>query len=264
MSVPYEYETAYEPPESPEQTPPHSPQEHLERLLRRALNSFDLPDETIRRLDSALAYDSSLHSAHHSAGLHRETYRHTWLLADAGALTLWELVHNTGPGHHAQHELYADEEEAGVATSRLPLPPDTPAGACEQPVVLQLPVEYEPRHTYVPDDSADHARRLLRRAENTMDAGRPGEDIERLLRSAFAHQITQAFGRPRLAGEARLCFSLYEHAFLLFDGSELSLWEVEHTVTPDKRHRCEVYASEDSARAAMEQRARSIPRQRTK
>ncbi|MEU5999660.1 MULTISPECIES: DUF6227 family protein [unclassified Streptomyces] len=263
MSVPYEYETAYEP-QSAEQESSHSPQEHLERLLRRALNSFDLPDETIGRLDSALAYDSSLHSAHHSAGLHRETYRHTWLLADAGSLTLWELVHNTGPGSHAQHELYADEEEAGVATSRLPLPPDTPATACDQPVVLQLSVADEPRHTYVPDDSADHARRLLRRAENSVSEGRPAEDIERLLRSAFAHQITQAFGRPCLAGEARLCFSLYEHAFLLFDGSELSLWEVEHTVTPDKRHRCEVYVSEEAARAAMEQRARSVPQQRTK
>ena len=265
MSVPYEYETAYEPSESPEQESPQSPQEHLERLLGRALNSFDLPDEAIRRLDSALAYDSSLHSAHHSAGLHRETYRHTWLLADASAVTLWELVHNTGPGSPAQYEVYADEEEAGVATSRLPLPPDTPA-ACEQPVVLQLPAADEPRHTYVPDDSADHGRRLLRRAENPTgpgDTGRPGKEVERLLRSAFAHQITQAFGRPCLAGEARFCFSLYEHAFLLFDGSELSLWEVEHTVTPDKRHMCEVYVTEDAAREAMERRARSIPRQRS-
>lgn len=268
MSVPYEYETAYEPqsePQSAERKSPHSPQEHLERLLRRALNSFDLPDETIGRLDSALAYDSSLHSAHHSAGLHRETYRHTWLLADASTLTLWELVHNTSPGSHAQYELYADEEEAGVATSRLPLPPDTPAAVCEQPVMLPLSVtDDEPRHTYVPDDSADHARRLLRRAENSVGEGRPAEETERLLRSAFAHQITQAFGRPCLVGEARLRFSLYEHAFLLFDGSELSLWEVEHTVTPDKRHRCEVYASEEAARAAMEHRARNIPQQRTK
>ncbi|MGW5738790.1 MULTISPECIES: DUF6227 family protein [Streptomyces] len=263
MSVPYEYETAYEP-QAAEQGPAHSPQEHLERLLRRAMNSFDLPDETTALLDTALAYDSSLHSAHHSAGMHRETYRHTWLLADAGALTLWELVHNTGPGSHPQYEVYADEEEAGVATSRLPLPPDTLATACEQPVVLHLPVADEPRHTYAPDDSADHGRRLLRRAENSVAEGRPGEDLERLLRSAFAHQITQAFGRPCLAGEARLCFSLYEHAFLLFDGSELSLWEVEHTVTPDKRHRCEVYVTEEAARAAMEQRARSVPQQRTK
>lgn len=253
MSVPYE--TAYEPPESPET---HSPEEHLERLLGRALNSFDLPDEVLRRLGSALAHNSSLHSAHHSAGLHRETYRHTWLLADASVLTLWELVYNTAPGSEPTHEVYADEEDAGVATSRLPLPPDPPV--CGRPVVLQLPADPGPRHTYVPDDdSADHARRLLRRAENP-EGDRPGEDVARLLRSAIAHQITQAFGRPRLSGEARLSFSLYEHAFLLVDGDEVSLWEVEHTVTPDGRHRCEVYATEEAARAAMERRAREAAR----
>ncbi|MFI8928695.1 DUF6227 family protein [Streptomyces sp. NPDC053474] len=252
MSVPYE--TAYEPPESPE---PLTPEEHLERLLSRALNSFDLPDDTVRRLERSLAYDSSLHSAHHSAGLHRETYRHTWLLADGSALTLWELVHNTGPDSQAQYELYLDEEEAGVATARLPLPPDTPAG--DLPVVLQLTAAHEPRHTYVPDDSADHARRLLRRAENPASVDRPGEDMARLLRAAFAHQITQAFGRSGLTGEARLGFSLYEHAFLLFDGSEVSLWEVEHTATTDGRHMCEVYVSERAARAAMERRARAFP-----
>ncbi|MFD9881588.1 DUF6227 family protein [Streptomyces alboflavus] len=257
MSVPYE--TAYEPPESPE---PASPEEHLERLLSRALNSFDLPDEAIRRLERALAYDSSLHSAHHSAGLHRETYRHTWLLADGQALTLWELAHNTGPGSHAQYELYLDEEEAGVATARLPLPPDTPAS--DLPVLLQMAPPPEPRHTYVPDDSADHARRLLRRAENPAGADRPGDDMARLLRSAFAHQITQAFGRTGLSGEPRLGFSLYEHAFLLFDGSEVSLWEVEHTATTDGRHMCEVYTSERAARSAMARRARTYPATRSR
>ncbi|MEU1024074.1 MULTISPECIES: DUF6227 family protein [unclassified Streptomyces] len=245
MSVPYD--TAYEPPESPD---PHSPEEHLERLLGRALNSFDLPDEVLARLDSALAHDSALHSAHHSAGLHRETYRHTWLLADASVLTLWELVHNTSPGSAPTYELYADEEEAGVATSRLPLPPDPPDRG--RPLPLQMPADPAPRHTYVSDDSADHARRLLRRAEN---ADRPGEDVARLLRSAFAHQITQAFGRPAPTGGARPGFALYEHAFLLFDGGEVSLWEVEHTLTPDGRHMCEVYATQEAARAAMERRA---------
>ncbi|MFD9464333.1 DUF6227 family protein [Streptomyces sp. NPDC060027] len=245
MSVPYET-AAYEPPESPE-----SPEEHLARLLGRTLNSFELPDETIRRLDCALAHDSSLHSAHHSAGLHRETYRHTWLLADGSAVTLWELVHNTAPGREAQHEVYVDEEELRAATARLPLPPDAPD--FELPVFVQLSAIPEPRHTYVPDDSADHARRLLRRAENP---DRPGADLTTLLlREAFAHQITQAFGRPCRAGQAGLCFSLYEHAFLLRDGQEISLWEVEHTATPDRRHMCEVYASEDAARDAMERRA---------
>ncbi|MFF4291558.1 DUF6227 family protein, partial [Streptomyces sp. NPDC001633] len=143
MSVPYET-AAYEPAESPE-----SPEEHLARLLGRALNSFELPDEAIRQLDCALAHDSSLHSAHHSAGLHRETYRHTWLLADGSAVTLWELVHNTVPGSDPQHEVYVDEEELRAATARLPLPPDAPD--FELPVTVQLSPIPTPRHAYVPD-----------------------------------------------------------------------------------------------------------------
>ncbi len=248
MSVPYET-AAYEPPESPE-----SPDEHLARLLGRALNSFELPDETTGRLDCSLAYDGSLHSAHHSAGLHRETYWHTWLLSDGSAVTLWELVHNTGPGGHLEHEVYVDEEELRTATARLPLSADAPD--FELPVLVQPSPVSEPRHAYAPDDSADHARRLLRRAENP---DRPGTDLTALLLgSAFAHEIVQAFGRPCRAGQAGLCFSLYEHAFLLRDGQELSLWEVEHTATPDGRHMCEVYATEEAARDAMERRAATL------
>ncbi|MEV5953695.1 DUF6227 family protein [Streptomyces sp. NPDC051987] len=243
MSVPYGT-AAYEPAESPE-----SPEEHLARLLGRALNSFELPDEAVRQLDCALAHDSSLHSAHHSAGLHRETYRHTWLLADGSAVTLWELVHNTAPGSEPQHEVYVDEEELRAATSRLPLPPETPD--FELPVMVTLAPVPEPRHLYVPDDSADHARRLLRRAENP---DRPDARTAEVLSTAFAHQITQAFGRPGRAGRPGPAFSLYEHAFLLRDGRELSLWEVEHTATPDGRHMCEVYPTEDAARDAMERR----------
>ncbi|MDQ0991437.1 DUF6227 family protein [Streptomyces sp. V3I7] len=244
MSVPYET-AEHEPAESPE-----SPEEHLARLLGRALNSFELPDEVIRQLDCALAHDSSLHSAHHSAGLHRETYRHTWLLHDGSAVTLWELVHNTAPGSDPQHEVYVDEEELRTATGRLPLPPETPD--FELPVLVQLSPIPEPRHMYVPDGSADHARRLLRRAEN---ADRPDAETTALLATALAHQITQAFGRPGRTARPGLSFSLYEHAFLLRDGRELSLWEVEHTATPDGRHMCEVYASEDAAREAMDRRA---------
>ncbi|MEU6476088.1 DUF6227 family protein [Streptomyces sp. NPDC047017] len=251
MSVPYET-AAYEPRESPE-----SPEEHLARLLGRALNSFELPDETIRRLDCALAHDGSLHSAHHSAGLHRETYRHTWLLADGSALTLWELVHNTTPGGEPQHELYLDEEEVRTATGRLPFPPDAPAPDAdfELPVLVHLSPAPETRPAYATAGAADHARRLLRRAENT---DRPDADVAALLEKASGHRITQAFGRPCRAGRAGLGFSLYEHAFLLNDGAETSLWEVEHTATPDGRHMCEVYASEEAAREAMERRAAQL------
>ncbi|MER6064498.1 DUF6227 family protein [Streptomyces sp. NPDC001792] len=244
MSVPYET-AAYEPAESPE-----SPEEHLERLLGRALNSLELPDEVIRQLDCALVHDSSLHSAYHSAGLHRETYRHTWLLADGSAVTLWELVHNPTPGGAPVSEVYVDEEELQTATARLGMPPETPE--FELPALMRLWAIPEPRHMFASEDSADHARRLLRRAENP---DRPDAQTAELLATATAHEITQAFGRPGRAGRAGLSYALYEHAFLLPDGSQVSLWEVEHTATPDGRHMCEVYMSQDAARDAMERRA---------
>jgi hypothetical protein len=269
---------------------------HLERLLGRALNSFDLPDAVIERLDSALAHASSMRSSHHSAGLHRETYRHTYLLADSTALTLWELVHNTGRDGAEQHELYTDEHEVRLAASRLrrpggavgtgkaavpstdPLDPTADSdslfesrfepglGGSLDPSfesdlaadlellsgLLTAPLTPLPR-VYHPDNSADHARRVLRRAENT---DRPGEEIAGPLRAAFAHQITQVFGRHGHVEGKDAGFTLYEHAFLLLDGTETSLWEVEHTATPDGRHMCEVYAAQSAAREAMELRAR--------
>ncbi|WP_351233632.1 DUF6227 family protein [Streptomyces sp. NPDC002133] len=255
---------------------------HLERLLGRALNSFDLPDTTVERLESALAHASSLHSSHHSAALHRTTYRHAYLLADGSAVTLWELVHNSGRDGAEQHELYAEEGEARLAASRLRARhPERPDRAQTDGLAALLDAEpgsdpglepepdleadlellgrllatppAAPARTYVPDNSPDHARRLLRRAENP---DRPGEDTARLLRSAFAHHIGQAFGRQCPIDDRGSGFTLYEHAFLLLDGTELSLWEVEHTATPDGRHMCEVYADERTARGAMELRAR--------
>src|SRR6478736_4601366 len=58
--------------------PYETTEQHLDRLLRRALNSFDLPDCTVEQLGTALTHSSSLHSSHHSSVLHRETYRHTY------------------------------------------------------------------------------------------------------------------------------------------------------------------------------------------
>ncbi|UUN27392.1 DUF6227 family protein [Streptomyces sp. FIT100] len=264
--------------------PYETTESHLDRLLGRALNSFDLPDTTVDRLGTALTHASSLHSSHHSAALHRTTYRHTYLLADGSSVTLWELVHDSGRDGAECHELYAEEAEARLAASRLRgsrperlgtvLAPGLAAGTGpdtgfdagfdadlddELDAGLELagrllatpPVA--PARAYVPDDSADHARRLLRRAENP---DRPGEETARRLRSAFAHHISQALGRPCPGDGRDAGFTLYEHAFLLLDGTELSLWEVEHTATPDGRHMCEVYADERTARGAMELRAR--------
>jgi hypothetical protein len=251
--------------------PYETPETHLERLMGRALNSFDLPDATIERLESALAHASSLHSSHHSAAMHRATYRHAYLLSDGSSVILWELVHNTRRDGAEQHELYTLESEVRLAASRLPagFPGFAgPAGADADPdagldadlnadlelltSLMAAPPAPLPR-MYVPEDSADHARRVLRRAEN---ADRPGEETARLLRAAFAHHITQVFGRQCRVEGKDAGFTLYEHAFLLLDGTETSLWEVEHTATPDGRHMCEVYAAEHTAREAMELRAR--------
>ncbi|WP_353943122.1 DUF6227 family protein [Streptomyces sp. HUAS MG91] len=328
MSVPYDEESGH-----PYDAPSHrSPEEHLARLLGRSINSFELPDETLEGIDRALAYDSSLHSAHHSAGLHRETYRHTWLLVDGSPLTLWELVHNTGRDGVTQHEVYVTADEVHLATGRLPMPPEAAPGFdldvsvaaetftaftgpeaadphelpeltdfadfteltelsdiseftgltgitglagfgefaefaefspfAEFPEVLdspaahvQLPPVPPQRPAFGPadpDSSVDHARRLLRRAENPEVETRPGPGTARLLREACAHQITQAFGCRLSPG-----FSLYEHAFLLRDGCEVSLWEVEHTATPDGSHMCEVYLTQEAARAAIDRRVAS-------
>ncbi|MEU5401060.1 DUF6227 family protein [Streptomyces sp. NPDC005963] len=301
---------------------PHETTEsHIARLLGRALNSFELPDATVERLDSALAHASSLHSSHHSGTLDRATYRHVYLLSDGSDLVLWELVHSSGPTGAEQHELYEEEAEVRLAASRLPA--GFPGFADDEATDPHHTTEFDPHHPdaqsaasfgsatsseaaglleaiadleaaqlmgptkpggdgppldhsgidadfallarllaappaplprmYVPDNSADHARRVLRRAENV---DRPGEETAQVLRSAFAHHITQVFGQQCLMAGKDAGFALYEHAFLLFDGTELSLWEVEHTLTPDGRHMCEVYGSEHRAREAMEHRSR--------
>ncbi|MET9916872.1 DUF6227 family protein [Streptomyces sp. NPDC059605] len=252
--------------------PYETTEQHLDRLMRRALNSFDLPDSTVERLGTALAHSSSLHSSHHSSVLHREIHRHAYLLSDGTALTLWELVHSgprgatglrTGPvpydlGHH---ELYDDEADVRLAAARLSgsfgeAPMFGDEGSQTDLEVLTFLMTAPPAplpRTYAPDNSADHARRVLRRAENS-DV--PGEETAGLLRAAFAHHITQVFGRQCRVDGRNAGFTLYEHAFLLLDGSETSLWEVEHTATPDGRHMCEVYSDEATARGAMESRTR--------
>ncbi|MFJ8753456.1 DUF6227 family protein [Streptomyces sp. NPDC102441] len=243
--------------------PCETTEQHLERLLRCALNSFDLSDSTVDRLGTALAHSSALHSSHHSAVLHRETYRHTYLLSDGTALTLWEVVHGGGRDIPAprRHELYDDEGDAQIAAARLAGSFwDTPALGDDSmredlealTLLMTVPPAPLPR-VYAPDNSADHARRVLRRAEN---GDRPGDATAGLLRAAFAHHITQVFGRQYHVDGRDAGFTLYEHAFLLLDGSETSLWEVEHTATPDGRHMCEVYDDEQTARLAMEDRTR--------
>ncbi|MFJ3198915.1 DUF6227 family protein [Streptomyces sp. NPDC086989] len=248
---------------------------HLERLLGRALNSFDLPDRLVERLGTALAHSSSLHTTHRSpaAGAWRETHRHTYLLSDGGSASLWELAYRLEGDRTIRHEVFVSKAEASLAVARLfgeaPAEPafdpaldpvlaaveeqaDDDAAALSALFAAAPPAQRQ--REYAVEESADHARRVLRRAENP---DRPGERTALLLRSAYAHQITQAFGTRHCMADGRGAgFSLYEHSFVLLDGSELSLWEVEHTATPDGRHMCEVYESEVAARGAMELRAR--------
>jgi hypothetical protein len=229
---------------------------HIRQLVGRSLNSFDLSRELLERLDSALAHSSSLSSAHHTKGRHRETYRHTFLLSDGSALTLWEVVHTTDREGTSLHELYTAEADAALAAQlsgvEAVLDPADFDGYAPTGGVLAAPASALPR-LYVPDNSPDHARRLLRRAEN---ADRPDERVGHLLRTAFAHHIAQVFGHRCHVDDTDAGFMLYEHAFLLLDGTEISLWEVEHTATPDGRHMCEVYTEEGAARAALESRSR--------
>ncbi|GAA3234361.1 DUF6227 family protein [Streptomyces lavendulae] len=244
---------------------------HLDRLLGRALNSFDLPDPLVERLGTALAHSSSLYTTHHSpsAGLWRETHRHTYLLADGAAVSLWELAYRLKGDRSTRCEVYPDKDGLRLAVARIfgetpsdgalsPLGEGAGEDGAERDLALLgslFAASPQERHReYTVEQSADHARRVLRRAEN---ADRPGERVATLLRSAYAHQITQAFGgRQCLADGRDAGFSLYEHSFVLLDGTELSLWEVEHTATPDGRHMCEVYESEAAARGAMELRTR--------
>ncbi|KJK52950.1 DUF6227 family protein [Streptomyces sp. NRRL F-4428] len=243
---------------------------HLDRLLGRALNSFDLPDRLVERLATALAHSSSLCTTHHNpaAGVWRETRRHTYLLADGGSVSLWELSYRLEGDRAERHEVFAGKGEMCLAVARLfgeaaaeaaPGPPPLPGGEEHDGpgafgALFTAKGPSARYREYAVQESADHARRVLRRAENR---DRPGEGVAALLRAAYAHHITQAFGARQFLPDGRGAgFNLYEHAFVLLDGSELSLWEVEHTATPDGRHMCEVYESEAAARGAMELRAR--------
>ncbi|CAL9387318.1 hypothetical protein SUDANB171_01181 [Streptomyces sp. enrichment culture] len=119
-----------------------------------------------------------------------------------------------------------------------------------------LDIEVPAPRGYPGQDSSRHARRLLGRAEN---ADRPGEDILRLLLGARGYGI-ERLPEPRSAvpGERRRWCSVYEHAFLLADDSELCLYELEHDLTPDRRLVCEVYRDEVAAGRAARRHAHAL------
>lgn len=243
------------------------PAEHLDGLLARAQNGFEIDEAVLSRARDALMHQSELRSCRQcnepSGPVGYSTYRHIYLLPDGSSLLLWELEHNTGQDRRPLFELYADEDALALAERRVHERiggarwdelEGLPLWLPEQLLHAVAPVE-TPR-AYVADNSADHARRVLRRAENP---DRPGVATEQLLSTAFAHDIALAPKPRRRSGgpDATWC-RFYEHAFLLVGGDEIVLWELEHNLTADGRLVCEVYLDEVSAELAADRHARAL------
>lgn len=243
------------------------PAEQLDQLMARAENGREAALLLSAGVRSALMHYCGLQSCRHTKGpprrMNRRTYRHSFLLPDGRVQVLWELEHNAGPDGGAVHRaVFVDREDLTLAEWEV----DTAfGGSCAQPELLpELPepqasfAEAGPRagdgpfgeptdafrRAYTEGDSAEHAWRLLRRATN---AGAPGQDVRSRLRAAIAHDISIITRRSTLIAGRQISWSLYEHAFLLLDGSEVSLWEIDHTRTPSGDPVCEVFASQDAA-----------------
>ncbi|MGA5128670.1 DUF6227 family protein [Streptomyces olivoreticuli] len=245
-----------------------TPAEHVERLLDRAQNGFEIDEAVFTRLRTALMHQAELRSYRQrndeARPLRCNTYRHIFLLADGSSLLLYELEHDTGPDERFLYELYAHEDALDQAERRVHerigggIGPgneaeELPAWLAEELLLAMGPTQ--PRREYVSDASPDHARRLLRRAEN--EDG-PGEVVRELLQEALGHHIA-LITKPRRRGtgrDATWC-RFYEHAFLLEGGGELSLWELEHNMTADGRLVCEVYLDEAEAEVAADRHARA-------
>ncbi|SHL44475.1 DUF6227 family protein [Actinacidiphila paucisporea] len=244
-----------------------APADQLARLLERADNGA----AAARRLDAvrfALMHYCGLQSCRHTKGpprrMNRRTFRHSFLLPDGSVRVLWELEHDTGPDALTHRSVFTEQEGLtlaewevdtafGGSTGPQEMPYDARTGAprldraTEDVDALLAPgPENALRRAYTEGDSAEHARRLLRRAANT-GAGAPGSDVGIRLRAAIAHDISIVTRGTALVAGRHVSWSLYEHAFLLLDGSEVSLWEIDHTRTPSGDPVCEVYASQDAA-----------------
>lgn len=245
-----------------------TPAQHVRELLARAQNPFDITDDALTRLDTAVLCHVELHGWRQrnapAPSLRCSSYRHTFLLRDGSLLPLWELRYDHGSDGRTPHEVYEvyESAEALVRSERrvhqirdLPEQCEVPdsGGARSAPGLVPWADPPHGRRSYAGSDSPDHARRLLRRAEN---ADRPGDDVRQLLATARGHDILPV---PRPAAPAhawQVWCSVYEHAFLLADGSEISLYELEHELSGTGRLVCEVYLEETVADQAAHRRAR--------
>ncbi|MCZ7415752.1 MULTISPECIES: DUF6227 family protein [unclassified Streptomyces] len=243
-----------------------APGDHLALLIARARNPFDLSERLTVRLAAAVRCDVQLRSFRQHRNpppaLRCSTYQYTFTFADHSVLVLWELRHVMDTDGEVTCEVYPDFAALQEAESRVhqrmgdaaPEAGDPGAGpvaaggdgaACPPvPVHLAAPVS----HGYTEENSADHARRLLRRAVNP---DRPGARTRTLLDTAVGHHISRVAQRFGPAGPNAFC-SVYEHAFLLADGREVTLYELEHDFTTDGRLVCEVYADAETAGRAAQ------------
>jgi hypothetical protein len=242
-----------------------TPAEQLAGLLARACCDKAAVGE-LAALRAALMHHCGLQSCRHAKGpqrrLNRRTFRHSFLLPDGAVRVVWEFEHDTAPDARLRRTVFTGHEALALAEWEVDLafgepcgprePPFDPrAGAFPQPaedtldaLLVAGPPDGALHRAYPEGDSAEHARRLLRRAAN---AGAPGDEVRMRLRAAIAHEISIVSRRSTRVAGRQVSWSLYEHAFLLLDGTELSLWEIDHTRTPSGDPVCEVYTSRDAA-----------------
>lgn len=240
-----------------------TPAVHVRELLARARNPFDVSDAVLARLDTALLSHVELHGWRQCKApapmLRCSSHRHLFLLPGGELLSLWELSYDSGgsggesagrPVPHVLHEVYESEEALIRSERRVQQAHRAPArDPREVPVEVLLSADHPVgRRTYRESGSPEHARRLLRRAEN---ADHPGEEIARLLETAQGHEILPVPRPQVLAHEWQVWCTVYEHAFLLADGAEISLYEVEHDQSGSGALVCEVYPEEGFADRAV-------------
>jgi hypothetical protein len=308
-----------------------TPAHHVDELLTRAQNPFDVSDRVLERLRSAVMFQVELHGWRHRStpppALRCSSFRHVFLLSDGSSLVLWELCYGSGgPEGTALYEVYDRADALHRSERRVhswmgggpetPGPPGTPgqdgttAGGLDglggaDGFAEHAPEEYgleeygfegygleehdgfgaidgcfdsaDPlgerghgparisfdflaaagaaygQREFTESDSPEHARRLLRRAENP---DRPGEETLRLLATALGHHIMHVPKPLVLAADCQVWCSVYEHAFLLADGTKVSLYELEHNLTGNGHLVCEVYLDETVADQAAQRLAR--------
>ena len=241
------------------------PGDQLARLLDRAENGPAAAAE-LAGVETALMHWCAVQSFRHTNGPpyrgERRTYRHSFLLPEGGVRLVWELEHDAGPGSAVRRLALTDPLEVAAAEWRAdadlghaspgtrpdPVPGWPPPGD-SPPAPPPGPEESEPgfprrRRDYTPDGSPDHAWRLLRRAAN---ADAPGQEVRQRLLTSVGYVIGIVARRSTVVAGRHVSWSLYEHAFLLPDGTELSLWEIDHTKTPDGGPVCEVYGTREAA-----------------